>query len=373
VLQADTVARHRALSDSVQNAMLMQLGLCLFTIVTILGTSDSALIVGDAKIKVPFANADMALGGFMIAIPLILIVVFIYLQIYLGMLSELERTPIRDRDSNRLAAADKVPAVFNIDGRVPRAMADVALYWAVPATLAVLTWKVGFTDMIRPMWLLTVLVAAGVILIRIRREDGPRRGMRNAFRWCTILVLLVSIPDHRVMEFLIRPAQLEHADLEGKRLNFMQLKKARLADANLKQVQLRRADLRGADLSRANLDGANLHGAKLELASLREASMQGANLRGADLSRSSLQQANLQRANLEWTNMHLANLEGANLHGASLQGADLSFANLYLVRGLVQEQIDRACVAAGGRDPLLPTGLRRPATCAGVRPLTLVP
>ncbi len=79
-------------AQTVRRAMLTLLGLCLFTIVTVVGTPDRALVLGDAKIKIPFANADMVVGGFLFAIPLILIVVLAYLHVFLGHLKRLERT-----------------------------------------------------------------------------------------------------------------------------------------------------------------------------------------------------------------------------------------------------------------------------------------
>ena len=56
-----------------------------------------------------------------------------------------------------------------------------------------------------------------------------------------------------------------------------------LRGADLNEANLREADLRGADLSRANLREADLRGANLSRANLSRADLRGADLRGADL------------------------------------------------------------------------------------------
>ena len=65
------------------------------------------------------------------------------------------------------------------------------------------------------------------------------------------------------------------------------------------------------------------------------------------------------RRPIPWCSLSGANLRGANLSDANLQGVNLSDANLQEtiltgVKGLTQEQLDRAC---GDAETKLPHGL----------------
>ena len=106
-----------------------------------------------------------------------------------------------------------------------------------------------------------------------------------------------------------------------------------------------------ASLSRAQLGEANL-----ELASLV-----GSNLGQADLRRAILVQANLQEAILRGANAAGADFTGAHLNNADLQHADLRGANLGGALGLVQAQLDAACLDEA---TIVPSDLRRPQACS---------
>ena len=102
-------------------------------------------------------------------------------------------------------------------------------------------------------------------------------------------------------------------------------------------------DLRGADLNEANLSRANLRGADLSRANLREA-----DLRGANLSRADLRGADLREADLRGANLSRADLRGADLSEADLRGADLDFSCFPLWCGGLHLKIDKrqACQLA---------------------------
>ncbi len=280
-------------AQTVRRAMLTLLGLCLFTIVTVVGTPDRALVLGDAKIKIPFANADMVVGGFLFAIPLILIVVLAYLHVFLGHLRRLERAKVTGTDipANKYGPTIWVPMLFTLDGKMPRAMSYLAFYWSVPLTLAVVLVKgrLPFPVVNIVLIVLFAVVTTVTILLAIIRDRSPGRANRNLCHWAVIASTLV-ITAHAFLDpdFYHRPLLLQRADLSGKVL----------IAAYLRDAQLMGAILKNANLAQANLVGANLR---------------GANLRGA-------------------------NLRGANLEGANLEGADLRLA-----RGLTEEQIDQMC------------------------------
>ncbi len=292
-------------AQTVRRAMLTLLGLCLFTIVTVVGTPDRALVLGDAKVRIPFANADMVVGGFLFAITLILIVVLAYLHVFLGHLKRLERTKATGDHiaANVYGPTIWVPMLFTLDGKMPRAMSYLAFYWSVPLTLAVILVKGGlpFPIVNIVVIVLFAVVTAVTILLAIIRDRSPGRVIRNLCHWAVVASTLV-ITAHAFLDpdFYHRPLVLNRADLSGK---------------ILVAAHLRDAWLLGANLKNANLAHANLVGAKLRGAALREANLQKANLRGADLRR-------------------------AKLQGANLQGADLREVS---IRGLTEEKLDQTC------------------------------
>ena len=121
------------------------------------------------------------------------------------------------------------------------------------------------------------------------------------------------------------------------------------------------ADLSGAHFRFAELMRANFFHACLRMADLRNGNLEGALLHNADLSRANLSFANLQRAYLVGADLSYADLSFTNLANANLRGANLSNATLEGAKGLIQSQLDVACIRRGGSEPRkLPNGLRSP-------------
>ena len=177
--------------------------------------------------------------------------------------------------------------------------------------------------------------------------------------------------------FLVN-ADLQKADLQRANLSDVDLRGGQLGGANLTGGYLMTGKLQGADLTSANLKGAYLLETKLMRANLRSVNgemawLNGADLEGANLKDAKFQCADFGRANLSWLEnfhsawgmdkdhiMSVAGLEGAQLNGADLTGVRLEGANLSGVRGLSQEQLDKACIS---ERTALPDGLKRPKPC----------
>ena len=123
-----------------------------------------------------------------------------------------------------------------------------------------------------------------------------------------------------------------------------------LRNADLEGLQLLRTNLSNAWLTNVNLSGAGIRQANLSGARLRQATLAGTFLDGANLSK-----ANLQNANLSGAHLRNADLSNADLRGAILSGADLTRTNLSAAKlsangsnpakGLIQDQLNRACAA----------------------------
>src|SRR5436190_1580931 len=97
---------------------------------------------------------------------------------------------------------------------------------------------------------------------------------------------------------------------------------------DLRSAVLNLIDLRKADFTGAHLQGAFLGYAQLEGTSFRYADLQGADLNGAQLQGASFWYARLQGAYLYQANLQGAFLVSARLQGASLVGAQLQGADL---------------------------------------------
>ncbi len=114
------------------------------------------------------------------------------------------------------------------------------------------------------------------------------------------------------------------------------------------------ADLAYSDLGGLNLSGARLRQSDLSLGTFTNINFSGANLSianlfGARFNRGNFTKANLSNAVAVGAYFGASNLSGANLTSANLSGADLS-----LVRGLRQSQLNQAC---GDGSTRLPAGL----------------
>ena len=291
--------------STVRGTMLVLLSFCLFSIVSTLGTPDSALIASDAKIKLPFADADIAFPGFLVGAPFLLILLTVYLHIFNTRRLELEKS----------FDISPVPALFTLNRPLPNALTNLIFFWLVPIVLGVITWKAlarlwwGL-----PLLVVTILVTAALLSIQIRRRSADRRFLKNLPLWIVLIgIACVAFFSAWDPNSIRRPLNLFRVDL-GERW---------LAGADL-----RNADLRSASLVKADLSGAYLGGAKLSKADLRDATLTVADLQGADLGAAKLQGADLMGATLRNANLGEANLQGADLRRAKLQGADLGWAQL---------------------------------------------
>ncbi len=328
--------QHDEVSSTIRRVMLAIVAYSLFCILA-LGSPDVNLIASNSNIKLPIVDTEVSYSGFLIAGPLILVGLFIYLQIFVGYLGRLE-TP-----SGRVP----LPFVFNMPSLLTRLLSDGLLYWLVPVVLLVFTWKAAPRS--EGIWLLfgTELIGTYIIILKIRLLacSTPPTKIQQAQRgtlWL-LLVLLCGLISYTPKLPLYRPLSLFKADLTGLDLRGANLQEAFLQEADLGGANLKDANLRSADLKDANLRGANLRGANLERAFLGDANLEraflaGANLRAvsmwsANLAAASLDGADLEKASLIGVNLEdailvRANLRDAHLGDANLKGADLEYADL---------------------------------------------
>ena len=115
------------------------------------------------------------------------------------------------------------------------------------------------------------------------------------------------------------------------------------AGQSCQNCNLFQADLSYREGQKMNLSCARLRQSNFSLATYDDMNLSGANLSvsnlfGARFNRTNFSNADLQNASAVGTFFGSSTLTGANLAGANLSGADMK-----LVRGLTQAQLNRAC------------------------------
>lgn len=317
------VKQHEQCSKTINRVFLSLVAyssFCLFT----LGVSDESLIGGRSEIQVPFAGVRMTFDNFLIIGPLILVAIASYLHIFVGEWLTYSSIP----------RAERSPHIFNFDGISAHLLSLLVFYALSPLVLFWFFWKARAHPQRHLVFWLAMGFTIILVWLYIRRCPQETRARNNLVAWlllsaCVIYSLRVST--HGLVS---RPLFLPDAALQGRDLAF----------SDLSNADLRRANLAGAKLSQANLVGANLT---------------EANLTGAIMDRTNLQDSMLIRATLNRANLSGAMLAGAELTDAKLIGAFAGTIDLGAVKGLSQDQLDKACFHRATR---LPSGLRIPTT-----------
>ncbi|MCP4986661.1 MAG: hypothetical protein GY928_11590 [Colwellia sp.] len=133
-------------SKNARQIFFLYIGFLAYCTLTVVGTSDRQIILNGIT-NLPIINVDVSLDGFFILSPLVAILGFIYLQLYLHRLESL----IKDLRTNYTSPGKKClyPWILNIAeepedgviGILQRGFSKFALWWLLPIVLVVLsTW-----------------------------------------------------------------------------------------------------------------------------------------------------------------------------------------------------------------------------------------
>ena len=374
-------------AETSRNASTVFFGLLaasLYSWLTIATTTDVALITGTASSPLPIINTNIALSGFYLAAPLILIAVYFYFHLYLQRLwGDLASLPAVFPDGEALdgkaypwllnglvrAHFKKLKLAQRPLTRVENFVSILLAWWVVPFTLFAfwLRFLPRHDWWVTTLHVLLIAVAAwfGVYSYRLavrtlsggatateeeKRGDQPLRvriwrtvrrhlpsGMEAAGAGVAIVVVLSAgaAIDPGDDLLTLRLGYETYADLRDDDVSTKPSgwtgrdETAAVEIAQVKGADLEGRDLRNADASRAFLVKAKLAGADLRGAVLSDADLRGADLRGADL-------------------------RGANLSGADLRGADLSDADL-CDADLTVADLSDADLASGAPTSAAPT------------------
>lgn len=337
----------------------------------ILGYPDSYLLTTTHTVSVPFAGPT-SFKTVLIVLPLLLLGVRIYLEVYLSHWRKLETLRIgREVPVPDLVSPLRHPLLKGVSWLV--------LYPLPPAAIGLLAYQAAvFWEWAMVLASVSLVSAVFLATMAVGRRPSKLTISLSAF---VLLAVAIVIDSRWGLErtfhrsFQLELANLESAvlargDFRGADLRNASLANANLSYANLSQANMLRTDMSGAtltesDLSRANLGGANLASAVLTSADLTEATLSGANLANSILFLSDLTRAKLLRTNLSGAALDSANLTEAVLWLPPDQvdsvllglldkvlpssGDPMDFSPV----GLLQSQLDAAC----GEGTLLPPGM----------------
>ncbi len=322
----------------IRRTMFTLLGYCLFCWLT-LGAPDVKLIDASAVITVPFANVDISYSAFLVVGPLLVIAIWSYLQIYVGIWSHIRREK---------KFGSSLPFLFNLKGFFPKYFSEFLLYWIGPITVGLFAWKA----LPRPeAAYLIVLCAAlfGVMFwLGICRRQTPRDLLKGLGGWFGLLCafsMIVWFPyifGHA--GFINRTLVLPSTILKDKDLRNINFYKADLWNAVLTDSNLSSSMLANANLTETDLTGAVLIDAQMMFTDMTGADLTNADLSGATLIKATLKYADLTQANLKNANLKYADLTDADLRNANLDNANLTDANLAGVQNLTRDQLMKSCV-----------------------------
>jgi hypothetical protein len=352
---------HEKFSETIRLAMLSLLGFTLFCLLITLSTPDSALLVADPTIKMPFADVQVSFQSFLILAPFLLIVVALYLHIFYGYWLDLEidYQHLMLRREAREPSIERLPTLFSLDHPVPRLLTAFIFYWLVLIVLLVITWKAAArVEWGVPLALLTCLVTGTLVFLRIRRRPAAQRWW-NRPRWA-VLGLIVGCMAAIMVEFvaqLLQPRLKPALSVSGFVGDFtwatitraIPRPELRLGMAMAAQRKITREMVffpqwlpRPLNIFRADLKGKWLTAVNLRDADASLVNLEGAKLYSADLGHAKLWAANLQEADLESADLGGADLRRANLRGANLWGANLRGTDFQKVEDLTEKQIQWA-------------------------------
>lgn len=326
-----------------------------YSALTVIGTTDRQLILKNEAVHLPIININVSLDGFFMLAPLIAMLVFVYLQLYLGRLKGLIadiRTNYTTTEKRRLypwminIAEDPEPGFM---GKLQRLAVKFSLWFSLPAMLILFAlWFVKKHDPVLS-YIVGIYPIIGTIIVLwfwCNYEDWLKGFLQNLDK---VALALFALTFEILLLFFIIPWASEGkcrdrwswfcVDLsyqilvtepkgEYRTIYLADFRGVHLEGANLTSSILKRADLRNAYLQRAQLSYSNLEGSNLYAANLEEASLSNANLQNANLEFANLRKADFSRTNLEKANLKCADLRNASFAGTNLKSSDLSLSDL---------------------------------------------
>jgi uncharacterized protein YjbI with pentapeptide repeats/MFS family permease len=386
-------------SKNARKIYFLYIGFLAYFGLTVFGTSDRQIILNETA-SLPFFGLEVSLNGFFIIAPLIAILVFVYLQLYLYRL----KASIDDLRFNYASVEKRrlYPWMINIAedpdpgfiGKLQVIMVKLSVWILLPLVLFLIAiWFVKKHDPFLSyiVGLSPILGAFVVVFFWCQYEDTQmreffRRNLEAIFVYIVFFIIsalltiltILYMPKLLILfgiseslcylivgvAFIVVCCLLRCLYVKLRRVSWKHEGKTILVSSVLTFGALlifivipysNKGSLISVDLSHqklvaepekdyaglfwGNLSKAHLEGANLTSSILKRMDFRNAHLQHAAMESAILQGANLEAANLRVAYLKGANLQNANLGAANLRGAYLSGANLQnanLERGNLQ-------------------------------------
>ncbi|MFQ6113370.1 MAG: pentapeptide repeat-containing protein, partial [bacterium] len=308
-------------SKNARGILLALVAICSFALLTATTITDLQLVLNGTRLKLPIINTEVPVIPFSVSVPILGLLVFIYLHMYLAHLHELladlpalfpdgvplrrklypwmmnllieewqfpsteeewQLTRIKDKSITHKTLMDRLIDLLAIWFRFNRfrSMFAILLGWALlPMTSFTIAYRFLARHDSTLSYILLGLSTFSVFIASLvyqRARATVKSEKVGLLRGLTPIVLSTII--------LFAGLKVTNSGINGELPGTTQnMSFSNLANKELRRINLRKADLRGADLSNTDLHSADLFNANLKGAYLGDARLDSANLEGADL------------------------------------------------------------------------------------------
>lgn len=351
-------------SQKAQRGFLLYMGFLVYCLLSIISISDRQLGLS-STINLPLLNANVPLVGFFVAAPLLAVLSFVYVQIFILRAKNLTAyldTQYSPREERHFLPwtmkSVQVPGAKMPD-KLLNTITGFLLWTSLPVSLILIAFR--FMKRHDPVWSYVVgaIPILGTLILlwfwrRVKSSAQRKSVMRTIFRLAVVFPLIAA--ELFLLFYLIpwanaglSPGVLKNVRDRIRPLFCVDLSYQKLVEepvfeyeshfwGRFQNVHLEGAILTHAILRRADFEGACLRDARMDFAILIEANLRYARMRGAFFCYTDFRSADLGEVNLvscygrnarfQGAKFRNADMRGARIIYSDFQGADFSLADL---------------------------------------------
>ena len=324
-------------SKNAAKVYLVFMAFLSYAALTAVSTPDRGLVLND-KAHLPIVNIDVSANGFFVVAPLLVILTFLYLQLYIQ--KQMDLVASLSRQYGHLEANRLYPWIVNLAaypspgfmGKLQRLSVAFCIWMAPVIVLNIVSVSYLRHHGYSPYVVASIALVGTVGIVLFSQAYGTRRTGQKFLVSSLVVSVLVVIFEVSILAWVI-PWANEGAYVSAPDSLWLRAASAirPLVTVDLNSQKFVDTNLRGAKLQGADLRGADFEGADFEEADLAE----------ADLTGTKLNRTKLQYTNLQGTWFRDADLCGADFQGADFRGADFWNADLQGARNLTVGQLSQ--------------------------------
>lgn len=332
------------ISKSSRNIYYIYILFLFYCLITIVNTSDVQIILNN-KVVLPLLNAEVPLTGFFILSPIVALLIFVYLQIYLHRLKTL-----KNRVTIKNLHIQFYPWIINISeipdkgflGILQRMITKFTIWWLLPIVLHFFSlWfiKKHHPILIYIIGFLPVLGTCAVLYFWLKYDNIEYKLEKyKKLLGKLSMFFLMIIYQIFYLTYLVPSAfsgeskffkNFLYLDLNYKLLSNYSDKEHDLKFLlDLSNTHLEGANFTGAVLRKTNFYNANLNNAKFDYASLEGSSFNNTSLQNVDFENSNLKHTTFKNIKSSGINFSSAEIQDAFFKNVTLTGTNFEFATL---------------------------------------------